>query len=157
MVSHFWRTSMIGRSTRALLLTCLVPVLSFSSFGQAKKTTGAPTAAEATKFVNDAEKKLSDLADKQQRADWVNETYITDDTDKIITEANNDVSAATTTLALEAKRYDKVKGLSPDVTRKLHLLKLQLTLPTPKDPKLMNEENSLKTEMQSMYGKGKYC
>src|SRR2546421_732406 len=55
-----------------------------------------------------------------------------------------------------AKKYDGV-ALPPVYQRKLYLLKLQLTLPTPSDPALLHEENALKTDMQSTYGKGKYC
>src|SRR5436305_2922708 len=115
-----------------------------------------PTTAEAQKFIDDAEKQLSDLADKTQKADWVNENFITDDTDAIATDMNSENSAVTTKLALDAKKYEGVT-LSPVYERKLQLLKLQLTLPTPSDPTLLREENSLKTDMQSTYGKGKYC
>ena len=123
---------------------------------QASAKTAKPTPEEAQRFIDDAEKQLSDLADKGQRADWVNENFITDDTDAIATDANSENSAVTTKLALDAKKYEAVT--LPDVyARKLHLLKLQLTLPTPSDPELLKEENRLKTEMQSTYGKGKYC
>src|SRR5882757_6070046 len=115
-----------------------------------------PTPEQAQKFIDDAESQLSDLADQQQRADWINQTFITDDTDALATDANSEQSEVTTKLALDAKKYD---GLPMPATyeRKLHLLKLQLTLPTPSDPTLLREENGLKTEMQSTYGKGKYC
>jgi len=115
-----------------------------------------PTPAEAQKFIDDSEKQLSDLADKGQKADWVNENFITDDTDAIATDANSENSAVTTKLALEAKKYEGV-AMPAVYERKLHLLKLQLTLPTPSDPNLLREENKIKTDMQSMYGKGKYC
>src|SRR5262249_25193798 len=125
------------RFVTLLLITWSILTPIFAHGQKKKAAVKAPTAAEAAAFVNDAEKKLSDLADQQQRASWVNENFITDDTDKISTEFNNEVSATTTPLAIEAKRYEKAKGLSPEVARKLYLLKLQLTLPTPKDSKLM--------------------
>src|SRR3954470_4600056 len=123
---------------------------------QATSAAAKPTAEQAQKFIDDAEKQLSDLADKTQKADWVNENFITDDTDAIATDMNSENSAGTTKLALDAKKYDTVT-LPPVYERKLHLLKLQLTLPTPSDPDLLKEENKLKTDMQSTYGKGKYC
>src|SRR5881296_1371293 len=63
-----------------------------------------PTPEEAQKFIDDAEKQLSELADKGQRADWVNENFITDDTDALATDANSENSAVTTKLALDAKK-----------------------------------------------------
>src|SRR5438067_6441586 len=120
----------------------------------AHATTAAakPTPEEAQKFIDNAEKQLSDLADKGQRADWVNENFLTDDTNALATDANSENSAVTTKLALDAKKYESVP-LTPVYQRKLHLLKLQLTLPTPSDSTLLHEENALKTDMQSMYGK----
>ncbi len=155
---------------RALLL-CAVLSFAISSMAQthpgarkatlkrnahASATAAKPMPEQAQKFIDDAEKQLSDLADKEQRADWVNANFITDDTDAIATDAGSENSAASTKLALDAKKYEGVT-LPAVYERKLHLLKLQLTLPTPSDPALLHEENALKTEMQSMYGKGKYC
>src|SRR3954463_2806098 len=105
---------------------------------QAAASTAKPSAADAQKFIDDSEKQLSDLADKGQRADWVNENFITDDTDALATDANSEQSSVTTKLALDAKRFDAVT-LAPTYERKLHLLKLQLTLPTPSDPALLHE------------------
>ena len=48
---------------------------------------GAPTAAEAQAFVEQAEARLLELSNRQGRADWVSQTHITDDTEKISAEA----------------------------------------------------------------------
>ncbi len=104
---------------RVLTISLLV-LLAISSPAQshsgAKKTTpkrnshasvtaAKPTAEQAQKFIDDAEKQLSDLADKQQRADWINQTFITGDTDSLITDVNSEQSEVTTKLALDAKKY----------------------------------------------------
>src|SRR4051812_2239872 len=118
------------------LFCLLATVLMAQSHARTNKKTGAkgnhaaaasakPSAAEAQKFIDDSEKQLSDLADKGQRADWVNENFITDDTDAIATDANSENSAVTTKLALDAKKYEGVT-MPPVYERKLHLLKLQL-------------------------------
>src|SRR5712671_3531263 len=124
--------------SRALAFTLLFSfaiTLTAQSHSGSRKTTpkkpratapaAKPTAEQTQKFIDDAESQLSDLADKEQRADWVNETYITDDTDALATDANSEQSAVTTKLALDAKRFDGV-ALAPVYERKLHLLKLQL-------------------------------
>ncbi len=62
-------------------------------------------------------------------------TYITDDTERIAAEANKDLIAATVEYAVEATRFDGL-ALPEDVARKLKLLKLSLSLPAPRDPKM---------------------
>jgi peptidyl-dipeptidase A len=117
---------------------------------------GSATKDEAEKFLADAEKRLLDLNIKAGRADWVKSTFITDDTEALAADANDNLIAATTELAEQARRYENV-DLSPESKRKLKLLKLSLTLPAPKDPKERNELTKLAASMEGEYGKGKYC
>ena len=119
-------------------------------------TGGSATKEEAERFITDAEKRLLDLNIKAARADWVKSTFITDDTEALAAEANENVIAATTELAEQARRYENVE-VSPEVKRKLRLLKLALTLPAPKDPAERNELTKLAASMEGDYGKGKYC
>ncbi len=49
--------------------------------------TTAPTAAEAQEFMNKAEAQLADLSVKVQRASWVQENFITDDTEAMAADA----------------------------------------------------------------------
>jgi peptidyl-dipeptidase A len=86
----------------------------------------------------------------------VKSTFITDDTEALAADANDNLIAATTELAEQARRYENV-DLSPESKRKLKLLKLSLTLPAPKDPKERNELTKLAASMEGEYGKGKYC
>jgi peptidyl-dipeptidase A len=119
-------------------------------------TSGPGTKEEAEKFIADAEKRLLDLNIKAQRADWVKSTFITDDTETLAAEANENLIAETTELAEQARRYEKVE-LSAEAKRKLKLLKLSLTLPAPKDPAERTELTKLTASMEGDYGKGKYC
>lgn len=119
-------------------------------------TNSSASAADAEKFITDAEKKLLDLNLKTSRADWVKSTFITDDTEALSAEANKDVIAATTELAEESKRFDGL-DLSPDLARKIKLLRLSLTLPAPKDPKEREELTKIAASLEGDYGKGKYC
>ena len=116
----------------------------------------APSASEAEKFIGEAEKKLFDLNVKYSRADWVKSTYITEDTEALSAAANTEVIAATTEFAEASRRFDGLE-LSPDVARKIKLLKLSLTLPAPKDPKEREELTKIAASMEGDYGKGKYC
>jgi len=110
------------------------------------------TPAEAEKFIVDAEKRLFDLNIKLSRADWVKSTFITDDTETLSANANQDVIAATTELADESRRFDGLQ-LSPDVARKIKLLKLSLTLPAPKDPAERDELTKLAASLEATTAK----
>ena len=94
---------------------------------------GQATAAEADKFIADAEQRLFDLNVKYARADWVKSTFITDDTEALSAEANKQVITAATELAEQSKRFDGLE-LSPDTARKIKLLKLALSYLRPRIP-----------------------
>jgi len=117
---------------------------------------GQPTLEEARRFVEEANTRLLALNDRQQRAEWVQATYITDDTETIAAEAREAGIAATTEMALAARRFDSL-ALPPDVARQLRLIKLSLVLPAPADPALRSELTQIASALEGMYGKGKYC
>jgi peptidyl-dipeptidase A len=115
-----------------------------------------PTVEEARQFIQKVESELLRLSTDAGRAEWVNATYITPDTDILASQADERQISATMAFAKEATRFDKL-ALPPDLARKMKLLKLSLTLPAPSDPKESAELTSIVTGMQSTYGKGKYC
>ncbi len=117
---------------------------------------GSGTKEDAERFIADAEKRLLDLSIKSARADWIKSTFITDDTEALAADANENLIAVTTELAEQARRYENV-DLSPEARRKLKLLKLLLTLPAPKDQRERSELTKLAASMEGDYGKGKYC
>jgi len=118
--------------------------------------TTAPTTAEAQEFINKAEAQLAEVSVKVQRASWVQENFITDDTQAMAADAIDQVTAATTQLVEEAKRFDGL-ALPPELVRKFKLLKLSLTAPAPKDPALRRELTEIGVSLDADYGKGKYC
>jgi peptidyl-dipeptidase A len=119
-------------------------------------TSAGPTAEEARQFTDAAEKKLLDVWVKSGRADWVQETYITDDTEQMAAEADEAVKAATAELAAQARRFEGLT-LPDDVARKLKLIKLSVDIPAPSDSALRSELSEINASLQSDYGKGKYC
>jgi len=140
---------------KSLLLVFLFLTMNFLAMTANAQTT-APTAAEAQEFMNKAEAQLSDLSVKVNRASWVQENFITDDTQAMAADAIDEVTAVTTQLVEQAKRFDSLK-LSPDLARKFMLLKLSLTAPAPKDAKLRREMTEIGVSLDGDYGKGKYC
>ncbi len=120
------------------------------------RATAAPTVAEARKFTDAAETRLLDLWIKGQRAQWLQENFITEDTERISADASQAINAATTELVAEATRFDKLQ-LPADVPRKLMLLKLSLDLPAPRNPAAQSELAQIAASLDSDYGKGKWC
>ena len=137
------------------LLSVGLALMSCTDNPNALSSSGSPK-DEAEKFLADAEKRLLDLNIKAGRADWVKSTFITDDTELLAAEANENLIAATTELAEQSRKYENV-DLSPEAKRKLKLLKLSLTLPAPKDPAERSELTKITASMEGEYGKGKYC
>jgi peptidyl-dipeptidase A len=138
----------------AVLLLFTAPVLAQTK--PAHTTKAKPTAAEAEKFVAAAEKELNDLGLRAQRAGWVQENFITEDTEQIASYANDALTEAGTRLAKQAVRFDGLK-LPYDTARKLKLIKLSLTVPAPGDEKERQELTRIVVGMDSAYGRGKYC
>jgi peptidyl-dipeptidase A len=135
---------------KSLVLVFLFLVMNVS----AQNTT--PTAAEAQEFMNRAEAQLSDLAVTVNRASWVQENFITDDTQAMAADAIDEVTAVTTQLVEQAKRFNDLK-LPAVLARKFMLLKLSLTAPAPKDAALRREMTEIGVSLDGDYGKGKYC
>jgi peptidyl-dipeptidase A len=103
-----------------------------------------------------AEADLLKLNILDERADWVHENFITDDTELLAASEDEKVIARTTELVEEGKRFEGL-ALPPDLRRKFLLLKLSLPMPAPKDPKLREELTQVASSLDGMYGKGKYC
>ncbi|HEX8352427.1 MAG TPA: M2 family metallopeptidase [Pyrinomonadaceae bacterium] len=134
----------------ALLVSCAAPPA-----GDAPAA-GAPTVAEAEKFMADAEARLKELGLRAQRAGWVQSNYITDDTEALAADANKDYIEAVTGLAERSRRFDQLE--KPEaLARKFALLKLALVLPAPADPAERDELTKIAASMESDYGKGKWC
>ena len=115
-----------------------------------------PNVADALTFIASAEKELAALNVEANRASWVEETYITDDTVALVAEANDREIARQTELIYEARKFDGL-ALPPDAARKLLLLKLGIGLPAPLDPALRAETTQKAAQLDAAYGRGKYC
>ena len=115
-----------------------------------------PTVADVRAFLARAESTLYDVGLKAARADWVANTYITFDTEELTAEAGEANAVATRDLAMEARRYERLR-LPADVRRQLLLLKLSLPAPPPPDPRETTELSRISSSLQADYGRGTYC
>lgn len=112
-----------------------------------------PTVVEAEQFLRDAEARLEKLGIDTSRAEWVAETFITDDTEAITAQAGERSLAAAGEIALQARRFNKLK-LPADSARKLKLLQLTLLLSNPVE---RESYTRLAARMTGAYGKAKFC
>ena len=116
----------------------------------------APDKAQAIAFINDAEAKMAELSIESNRAEWIYSNFITDDTAAQSAAVGEKVSAASVKFATEAAKYANVQ-LDPVNARKLNILRSALVLPAPLDPAKNAELAQISSELNGLYGKGKYC
>jgi peptidyl-dipeptidase A len=115
----------------------------------------APTLENARAFVARAEKELSQFAVINSRAQWVNSTYITDDTDALAAHFGTIGTEMSVRFANEAAKYANLPGLDYDTKRKLDILRGALVLPAPTTEGAAAELNTISTRLNSTYGKGR--
>src|SRR5688500_15265219 len=120
----------IGRSMKASVSTLAIAMLlggcalkvsesvTFAETPSAADTAGvSATPADADAFIARAEQELSEFTVLQARADWVNATYITDDTDALAAHFGAQATEMAVRFASEAARYQAVEGLGSDTKR----------------------------------------
>ena len=115
----------------------------------------APTVEQAQAFVAAAEKDLHEHILIQSRADWVNATYINDDSDAVAAYFGGIGTEKGVKYATEAAKYVDVPGLDPVTSRKLDILRRSLSLAAPPTEGAAGELSKLTTGLQSMYAKGR--
>ena len=137
---------------RALGAACLVA----AALGACAGPADGPTVAEAETFVAAAEARLLELWQVAERAAWVQQNFLSRDTNGIAAAADAELMAATTDLANAAARFNAL-DLPEAVGRKLMLLRTSLAAVAPSDPGLQQELAGVLAEMESAYGQGQYC
>ena len=136
--------------SKALLLPLAVIALACAP------TEAPPTPQDAAAFVADAEAQLLQSWIDRERASWVQQNFITVDTEMMAAAANEETIKLTVKLAQEAARFDAL-DLDAETARKLGKLKLSLTLPAPADAAETKELAQIAAGMESTYGSGEYC
>jgi len=115
----------------------------------------AQTPEGAAEFVKAAEAALLEQSNYENKIAWVNNTYITEDTDALAAQAGTVTTKLKVDLALLAAKYADIEGLDYDTKRKLDKLRNSIVLPAPTTAGAADELNAIATKLQSDYGKGK--
>ncbi len=135
--------------TFKLTATALALALAAPAFAQS-----AATAADADAFVAKAEKELAQFGIFNAQVQWINNTYITVDSDGVAAKVGADGTELQVRLATEAAKYQAIPTLSSDTKRKLDFLRGGITIPAPTREGAATELNTITTKLNSMYGKG---
>ncbi len=135
---------------RALVATTMVMslLLHAPAFAQ------SPAVEDVEKFIKQAEAALAAESIRVNRVQWVNSTYLTEDTDALAAEAAARQTELQVRLAIEAAKFDAVPGLSDAIKRKLTILTGGIVLPAPTTAGAADELSTISTKLQSDYGKG---
>jgi len=141
-----------SKQIRAFLIASVVSILGVSCSLQPER----PTVSDVEQFVTAAEDRLLGLWMRAGQAAWVQQNFISTDTNAMAASANATVMAATTELATEAARFSTIE-LPEDLSRKLMLLKTSLAAVAPADPVLQYELAGILADMEATYGQGEYC
>ena len=139
---------LVSVSLAALALTgvAATPAVAHTVVPAASAT---PTAAEADAFIAAVEKDLLEYAVEASQVNWVNSTYITEDTDALAAKINAVGTEKSVQYALEAAKFAQVPGLSYDTKRKLDILRTGIVLPAPTTPGAAERVNEIQTRLQS--------
>lgn len=132
---------------------CPITPLTASTGAQAP----APATPEDAKaFVAQIDKELRRLWVARDRAGWVNQNFITDDTEALAASGEEATSGFVAEAIQKAKRFDGLK-LDPETQRQIWLLKLAQVVPAPSNADERRELAELQSAMTAIYGKGQYC
>jgi len=117
----------------------------------------APDKASGHAFVESMNAGLEARYVEPTAAEWVAETYITDDSQMLTARANERWLKWLSDEIDQARRFDGVKDLDPKDRRALEQIKLQTAMPAPKNPEHLAELTRLASRLTAAYGGGKYC
>ncbi len=109
----------------------------------------------AADWVAMVEKDMFDFSIEYGRVLWLNSTYIVHDSDMLAAKYGAESTQKSVEYANEAARYAQVRGLDPEVARKLDMLRNGIVMPAPVRDGAATELNEIATRLGSMYGKGK--
>jgi peptidyl-dipeptidase A len=122
----------------------------------------APTADDPKAFVAAVNAELKRLWARSSTGDWIRQTYITDDTERLAAALNEDAMAYLAEAAKSSMRFQGA-SLDPETARALALLRNPSVLPggasvpAPSDPARRAELAQVAARLDGLYGKGKWC
>ena len=122
--------------------------------GSAAQT--VPESETADQFIARVNEEIRKSYPEISSAQWLSSTYINDDSQRLAAKANERYLTQLNGWIEQAKKFEGQK-MTPATARAIQLLKLQTSMPAPKDPAKLAELTQISTRMEGMYGAGEYC
>ena len=117
-----------------------------------------PTAADAKTFLDTVNDTMLRLGIAQSQAGWVQQNFITDDTEALDARANQAAHRRGGALRQGGDHASTRSRCRPTSGGSSNLLKVSLVLATPSDPKEAEELTQIVARLEcGAYGKGKWC
>lgn len=120
------------------------------------KDPGPAVRESADAFVERINREMAEYGRESAAAAFTHATYINPDTEFLSARAHERYLEYFTQAVEQARAYENAT-LSPTTARALHLLKLGVVAPAPKDPQKRARLAALTSKMNGMYGSAKYC
>jgi peptidyl-dipeptidase A len=143
----------IAKLFASVILVTLVCACSRQASDEVVAAVATETAEE---FVARANAQAAELSRETGAAEWIRATYITEDTAIVAAAASEKFAKWHGGMVQQALQYDD-QNMSASTRRAIDLLKLGTALPTPSDPARRKELTQIATELEGMYGAGRYC
>ncbi|MEO1101593.1 MAG: M2 family metallopeptidase, partial [Pseudomonadota bacterium] len=115
----------------------------------------AKALADAEDFIEDAERRLSEMSEYAGRIYWVQATNITFDTNWLAAKAGAEYTKLAVDLANGTKRFEDV-ALPADLERKMQKLRAGITIPAPSTTGAADELAQITTGLDATYSTGKF-
>ncbi|MCJ8275581.1 MAG: M2 family metallopeptidase, partial [Bdellovibrionales bacterium] len=132
----------------------LITVLAFGLMSCTNNNGSSPETMSSQDFIEEANAQIKIGDHSTNMAAWIQTNFITQDTTRISSEYSARFSEMVTGYALQSKNYTPENA---DQKRMLNLMQKVLTVPPPADSEKNSELALLKSELESIYGSGKYC
>lgn len=107
-------------------------------------------------FVARVNQTFADQMKESTSAGWLSQTYINDDSARVSSAASERSLTILNRLVEEAKTVEGTP-MSEASQRGVALLKLQTSMPAPRDPTRLKELTEISTKLEQTYGAGSYC
>ena len=120
------------------------------------ETTPIYTAKDAAMFVESAQREMEKMQVPAAKAAWLYATNINEDTATVNAYLSELFANRASELAKQAAEFNDVE-VDADLRRKLDLMRTSLTMPPPASPMKSERLAQISSELDGMYGKGKYC
>jgi len=139
------------------LAAAIVASLATAATPKKPAKSAAPSAADVHAFVEEMNTDYRAHYMEPNAAEWVAETYITDDTQALTARANERWLQWLSAEVDKSRAFENVKDADAKDARAVQLLKLQTSMPAPKNPAHLSELTTLGSKLTAAYGSGKYC